>query len=75
MSAGVSVALVNPATEEPIATVGLTSAEETDEAVARTHAAFPMWRAVAPGERARLLRRASGRGCCAASPISWTCSP
>src|SRR5471032_1615126 len=31
--------------------------EETDAAVARAHAAFPAWRAVSPGDRARLLRR------------------
>ncbi|MGH3015719.1 MAG: aldehyde dehydrogenase family protein, partial [Gaiellaceae bacterium] len=31
--------------------------EEADEAVARARAAFPAWRAVAPTDRARLLRR------------------
>ena len=31
--------------------------EETDAAVARAKAAFPAWRAVAPADRARLLRR------------------
>ncbi|WP_304454363.1 aldehyde dehydrogenase [Nocardiopsis sp. YSL2] len=48
--------VIDPATEEVIATVGLASAEETDEAVARAAAAFPAWRDTAPGERARLLR-------------------
>src|SRR5204862_5266752 len=33
------------------------SAEQTDEAVACAKAAYPVWRAVAPGDRARLLRR------------------
>ena len=32
-------------------------AEETDAAIARAAAAAPAWRAVAPGDRARLLRR------------------
>jgi betaine-aldehyde dehydrogenase len=52
----VSVVL-NPATEEPIAEVEAAGTDETDEAVARAHEAFPAWRAVAPSDRARLLRR------------------
>lgn len=48
--------VINPATEQVVSTVALTSAEETDAAIARAHAAFPAWRAVAPGDRARLLR-------------------
>jgi acyl-CoA reductase-like NAD-dependent aldehyde dehydrogenase len=47
----------NPATEEVIATVEGRTAEETDAALARADAAFGPWRAVAPGDRARLLRR------------------
>ena len=50
-------AVLNPATEETIADVPAASAEETDEAVARARGAFPAWRAVAPADRARLLRR------------------
>ena len=49
--------VLNPATGEPVATVPGTSAEETDAAVARAAAALPAWREVAPGDRARLLRR------------------
>jgi len=49
--------VLNPATGQPVATVPETSAEETDAAVARAVAAQPAWRAVAPGDRARLLRR------------------
>jgi acyl-CoA reductase-like NAD-dependent aldehyde dehydrogenase len=48
--------VINPATEQPVETVPLTSAEETDTAIARAEAALPAWRAVAPGDRARLLR-------------------
>jgi acyl-CoA reductase-like NAD-dependent aldehyde dehydrogenase len=49
--------IVNPATEEVVTTLELTSLEETDRAIERAAAAFPAWRAVAPGDRARLLRR------------------
>ncbi|PRX47172.1 acyl-CoA reductase-like NAD-dependent aldehyde dehydrogenase [Prauserella shujinwangii] len=52
-----TVDVINPATEEVVRSVPLTSAEETDAAIARAHAALPGWRAVAPGDRARLLRR------------------
>jgi betaine-aldehyde dehydrogenase len=50
-------AVVNPATEEVIAEVPAAGADETDAAVARAKDAFPAWRAVAPADRARLLRR------------------
>ncbi len=46
----------NPATEEPIAELERAGVEETDAAVARAKAAFPVWKAVAPADRARLLR-------------------
>jgi betaine-aldehyde dehydrogenase len=50
-------AILNPATEEPIAEIEAAGVEETDEAVARAKEAFPDWRAVAPADRGRLLRR------------------
>ncbi len=49
--------VINPATEEPIAEIEAAGVEETDAAVARAKEAFPGWRAVAPADRARLLRR------------------
>jgi acyl-CoA reductase-like NAD-dependent aldehyde dehydrogenase len=49
--------VVNPATEEIVTTVEEFSLEQTDAAIARAAAAFPAWRAVAPGDRGRLLRR------------------
>ena len=49
--------VLNPATEEAIAEVEAAGVEETDAAVARAREAFPAWRAVAPADRARLLRR------------------
>src|SRR6059036_2160122 len=54
---GMSFAVINPATEEAIAELDAAGVEETDAAVARAKAAFPEWRAVAPTDRARLLRR------------------
>ena len=50
-------AVFNPATEEPLAELESAGVEETDAAVARAKAAYPAWRAVAPADRARLLRR------------------
>jgi len=47
----------NPATEEPLAELEQAGVEETDAAVARAKGAFPAWKAVAPADRARLLRR------------------
>src|SRR5919202_3164670 len=52
-----TLTVLNPATEEPIATLEQAGVEDTDAAVARAKAAFPAWRAVAPTDRARLLRR------------------
>jgi acyl-CoA reductase-like NAD-dependent aldehyde dehydrogenase len=50
-------AVINPATEETIATLDSAGVEETDAAVARAQAAYPAWRAVSPADRGRLLRR------------------
>jgi betaine-aldehyde dehydrogenase len=50
-------AILNPASEETIAEIEAAGVEETDAAVARAKDAFPGWRAVAPADRARLLRR------------------
>jgi acyl-CoA reductase-like NAD-dependent aldehyde dehydrogenase len=49
--------LLNPATEQPVAELEEAGVGETDRAVAAAKAAFPAWRAVAPSDRARLLRR------------------
>jgi acyl-CoA reductase-like NAD-dependent aldehyde dehydrogenase len=49
--------LINPATERPMAEVPIQGVEETDAAVARSLAAGPAWRAMAPADRARLMRR------------------
>lgn len=49
--------IVNPATEDVLADVELADAAEVDRAVERARKAQAAWREVAPGERARLLRR------------------
>jgi acyl-CoA reductase-like NAD-dependent aldehyde dehydrogenase len=48
--------VLNPATEEPIAEVPAATVEDADRAVEGARRAFPAWRAVAPADRARLLR-------------------
>ncbi|HEY2213434.1 MAG TPA: aldehyde dehydrogenase family protein [Acidimicrobiales bacterium] len=47
----------NPATGEVFTTVPSLGEADTDQAIAKAAAAFEEWRAVAPGDRARLLRR------------------
>jgi acyl-CoA reductase-like NAD-dependent aldehyde dehydrogenase len=49
--------VINPATEQVVTTIELLDVEGTDAAIARARAAFPAWKAVSPGDRARLLRR------------------
>jgi len=49
--------VINPSTGAVLTSVPSLGLAETDAAVERAQRAFPAWRAVAPGERARLLRR------------------
>jgi betaine-aldehyde dehydrogenase len=49
--------VLEPATEAVLETVARADVADVDAAVARAKAAYPAWRAVAPGDRARLLRR------------------
>jgi acyl-CoA reductase-like NAD-dependent aldehyde dehydrogenase len=49
--------VVNPATEQPVVEVDMADLAMTDAAIERAAEAFPAWRDVAPGEKARLLRR------------------
>lgn len=50
--------VINPATAAPVVDVHLATVDETDAAIERAHDAFlDGWRHLAPGERARLLRR------------------
>jgi acyl-CoA reductase-like NAD-dependent aldehyde dehydrogenase len=49
--------VLNPATEQVVTTVELVDAAATDAAIVRARKAFDRWRLLAPGDRARLLRR------------------
>jgi betaine-aldehyde dehydrogenase len=49
--------VINPATEEQVTEVELADLGRVDQLIEQAQAAFPAWRDVAPGERARLLRR------------------
>ncbi|MFF7644573.1 aldehyde dehydrogenase family protein [Streptomyces canus] len=49
--------VLNPATEEVVATVPAATAADVDAAVARASKAQERWASVAPADRARLLRR------------------
>jgi len=51
-----AIEVIEPATEEVMAEVPRAGVEEVDAAVARAKAAFPAWRAVAPADRAALMR-------------------
>jgi acyl-CoA reductase-like NAD-dependent aldehyde dehydrogenase len=52
-----SYTVINPATEQPVTQVELSTLEQTDAAIERAARTQESWRAVAPGDRARLLRR------------------
>ncbi|MFV0457883.1 MAG: aldehyde dehydrogenase family protein [Actinomycetales bacterium] len=49
--------VINPATEEPVATIPWVGIEDVDRAVAAAKAAQPAWAATSLGERQELLRR------------------
>jgi len=49
--------VVDPSTEEAFTSVRGTTAQEADAAIEHAHAALASWRAVAPADRGRLLRR------------------
>ena len=61
LTAEAPFAVLNPATAQLIAEVPMAGPGEVDAAVARAARAFPAWRDVAPGDRARLLRRFAAR--------------
>ncbi len=54
---GTPVPVINPATAAVITTVSSATEAEVDAAIEAAAAAFGRWRAVAPADRARLLRR------------------
>ena len=52
-----TVTVIEPATEKVLAELKEASIEDADSAVARARAAYPAWRAVAPKDRAVIMRR------------------
>ena len=54
--------VIEPATEEVLATVPRAGEQESNAAVARAKAALPAWRAVSPSDRSTLLRRLADIG-------------
>jgi acyl-CoA reductase-like NAD-dependent aldehyde dehydrogenase len=56
-SASTMVPVLNPANETVITEVSSATESEVDQAIDRASAVAPAWRAVAPADRARLLRR------------------
>ncbi|MBL1079365.1 aldehyde dehydrogenase [Nocardia sp. 2] len=52
-----SAQVINPATEQVVTTIEAADQAATDAAIARAQRALTSWRQVAPGDRARLLRR------------------
>ncbi|MHB1088755.1 MAG: aldehyde dehydrogenase family protein [Acidimicrobiales bacterium] len=53
------LSIINPATEEPVASIDMFDLERTDRAIERAQSVSASWRAVTPADRARLLRRFS----------------
>ena len=51
------IGIINPATEQQVASVAMHDVEEVDRAIERAASATTSWRRVAPADRARLLRR------------------
>src|SRR4030095_10563134 len=54
--------VINPATDKIVESVQRAEAEQTDAAITRAASAAAAWRAVAPADRARLLRRFAEEG-------------
>jgi succinate-semialdehyde dehydrogenase/glutarate-semialdehyde dehydrogenase len=56
---GKTIAVINPATEEQIGAVAHADKADLDEALAAAEKGFRAWRAVAPFERAKVMRKAA----------------
>ncbi len=54
-----TASIINPATEEPVASVAVNDLEETNRAIDLAASVSPAWKKVTPADRARLLRRFS----------------
>lgn len=58
-NSGRTIPVLNPATEEPIGTVAHADKSDLDEALVAAEKGFKVWRAVAPFERAKVMRKAA----------------
>jgi malonate-semialdehyde dehydrogenase (acetylating)/methylmalonate-semialdehyde dehydrogenase len=56
-ASGRQIEVVNPATGQPIRTIGMASAQEVEQAVAAAYQAFPAWSETPPLRRARILSK------------------
>jgi acyl-CoA reductase-like NAD-dependent aldehyde dehydrogenase len=54
-----TASIINPATEQPVASVAVHDLEETNRAIDVAASVAPAWKKVTPADRARLLRRFS----------------
>ncbi|HXX84644.1 MAG TPA: aldehyde dehydrogenase family protein [Casimicrobiaceae bacterium] len=60
-ASGRVASIVNPSTGGPLAEVAIAGSADVDAAVAAAQSGFEAWRAVAPLERARILREVAAR--------------
>jgi len=51
--------IINPATEDVVASVNMHDVEEVDRAIERAATAYTSWKTVTPADRARILRKFS----------------
>lgn len=58
-NSGRTIAVLNPAIEEQIGTVAHADKSDLDEALAAAEKGFKVWRAIAPFERAKVMRKAA----------------
>lgn len=56
---GKTIPVLNPATEEVVGTVAHATRADLDEALAAAEKGFKVWRAVAPYERSKVMRKAA----------------
>jgi len=57
---GKTIAVLNPATEEPIGTVAHAERADLDEALEAAAKGFKVWRAVSAFDRCKIMRKAAG---------------
>ncbi|WP_419993685.1 aldehyde dehydrogenase family protein [Streptomyces boninensis] len=68
------IEVINPADEQPLATVPAGSAQDVDDAVRAARAAFPGWAATPPAQRAELLANLRDQLAARADEIAETVS-